>query len=72
MIEREMNFFPYLTGDEMWVLYVSIESKQYMQCHHSSSPKQNKNSNKPNEPGNHGHYFIGQKIVLLVEFMEQD
>lgn len=70
--EGEEFFSHLVTGDETWISYTNVESKQKsMQWRHSSSPKAKKFKQAPSVRKMMATVFWDQKGVLLVEFLER-
>lgn len=65
-----------LTGEEMWILYINVESKQQSRQWCNSSFWKPKNSNKPSKLGRQlgslSHCFLGQGRCPSSGFKEQD
>ena len=70
--EGEEFFSHLVTGDETWISYTNVESKQKsMQWCHSSSPKTKKFKQAPSIRKMMATAFWDQKGVLFVAFLKR-
>jgi hypothetical protein len=67
-----LNHIIRVTSDETWVSFFNVEtkeqSKQWMSTHSPNKPKKFKQKLCACQKA-HGNCFLGQKEVLMVEFM---